>query len=80
MAGWKVIPTASGNIALRTYSNKGGVVRMTNEMVFTPAMAEKLAATLAAQAKSSALAGASAKDDEEFDNLDDEDLDDEEYK
>lgn len=76
MAGWKVIPTASGNIALRTYSNKGGAVRMTNEMVFTPAMADKIAHALTQQAQSATLAGAAAASDAEFDDLDDEDLDD----
>ena len=78
MAGWKVEPLASGNIALRTFSNKGGTVRMTNEMVFTPQMADKIAFALQSQAQQATLAQAGAQADKEFDALSDDDFEDEE--
>lgn len=76
-AGFKLEHAANGNIALRIFSNQGGVVRLTKEMVFTPAVAEKVGARLVEMAKAAQLAQAGAASDEEFENLDDEDLDDE---
>lgn len=76
MAGWKVQFVGEGNIALRIFSNKGGAVKLVNEIVMTATMADKIAFALTEKAKVHAMAHTADAAEQEFDSLDDVDYED----